>query len=132
MTPHDSTEASDARANELYWDSDASVNDLAERLDLSKGALYGLIQPLGADVACPECGAEMEYANRTARDKGFVTCGACGMEEEEALVRVDAGEHAFPSGGAAHGRRYLGQTLAAAALLGAAAGFALGRLTDRD
>jgi hypothetical protein len=121
------------RANDLYWGSGAGVNELAERLDLSKGALYGMIRPLAAGVTCPECGAEMEYANRTARDKGFVTCGSCGMEEEEALVRVDAGERLAPIGAdLATGRRYLGRTLVATALLGAAAGFALGRTFARD
>jgi len=29
----------------------------------------------------------MVYSNRTARDKGFLACPDCGMEEEEAAVQ---------------------------------------------
>lgn len=117
------------RANELYWGSDRSVNDLADDLELSKGALYALIDPLPADLECPECGGEMHYANRTARDRGYVTCEDCGLEEEETLVRIESGDtSALPDSvvGAPATR-----TLIGAALLGAAAGFALARLVDR-
>src|SRR5690606_33629189 len=46
----------DDRANELYWGSNRSVNQIAEDLDLSKGALYGMIRPLPAAMGCPACG----------------------------------------------------------------------------
>lgn len=82
----DSEQSREARANELYWSSDRSVNGIAADLDVSKGTLYGLIQPHPADIPCPECGAELGYANRTARDRGLVTCPECGLEEEEDLV----------------------------------------------
>lgn len=117
------------RANELYWGSERSVNDLAEDLNLSKGALYSLITPLPAGLECPECGADMHYANRTARDRGYVNCEACGLEEEETLVRIESGDtSALPdSVGAMPATR----TLVGTALLGAAAGFVLARLLDR-
>jgi hypothetical protein len=118
------------RANELYWGSDRSVNELAEDLDLSKGALYSLIRPLPADLDCPECGGGMTYANRTARDRGYVTCEACGLEEEETLVRIENGDTSVlpDSVGTTPATRMLVGT----ALLGAAAGFALARLVDRS
>lgn len=118
----------DERANELYWGSDLSVNDLADELGLSKGALYSSIRPLPADLDCPECGGRMTYANRTARDRGYVTCENCGLEEEETLVRIESGDtSALPdSVGSAPATR----TLIGTALLGAAAGFALARLLD--
>lgn len=117
------------RANELYWGSDRSVNELAEDLDLSKGALYSLIRPLAAGLDCPECGGEMSYANRTARDRGYVTCGGCGLEEEETLVRIESGDTSVlpDSVGPMPDTRMLVGT----ALLGAAAGFVLARLVDR-
>ena len=83
------------KANHLYWDSDQSVNQIGEMLDLSKGVLYSLIAALPAGLPCPECGEEMVFPNRTAREKGFLACPECGMEEEEAVVRafwVDKGE----------------------------------------
>jgi UDP-N-acetylmuramyl tripeptide synthase len=73
-------------ANDLYWRSDASVNHIADEMGLSKGSLYGLISPLPSGISCPQCGAEMAYPNRTARDRGFVSCPVCGFEEEEGLV----------------------------------------------
>lgn len=117
------------RANELYWGSDRSVNELAEDLNLSKGALYALIQPRAAGLDCPECGGEMHYANRTARDRGYVTCAGCGLEEEETLVRIESGDTSVlpDSMTPAPATRMLVGT----ALLGAAAGFMLARLVDR-
>lgn len=75
------------RANDLYWRSGASVNQLTRELDLSKGALYEIIAPMAADVPCP-CGrGEMSYPNRTARERGFVSCSTCGLEDEEEHIR---------------------------------------------
>ena len=72
------------RANRLYWESDASVNEIADQMDLSKGALYQLIEPLAAEVDCPDCGAMLEYANRTALDRGLMQCSTCGRENVHA------------------------------------------------
>jgi hypothetical protein len=75
-------------ANRLYWESDESVNQIGEVLDLSKGVLYGLIAALPAGLPCPQCAEEMVFPNRTARDKGFLACPECGMEEEDQAVRA--------------------------------------------
>ncbi len=74
-----STDASE-HANELYWSSDRSVNQIADDLDLSKGALYALVEPLAAGLACPLCGSEVGYANRTARDRGQLDCPTCDWD----------------------------------------------------
>jgi endogenous inhibitor of DNA gyrase (YacG/DUF329 family) len=73
----------DDRANELYWGSDRSVNQIAEELDLSKGAFYGMIRPLAAGLGCPTCGREVAHTNRTARERSLVDCPACGWEGAE-------------------------------------------------
>jgi hypothetical protein len=75
-------------ANRLYWESDESVNQIGEKMGLSKGVLYGLIAPIPAGLPCPECGEEMVFPNRTAREKGFLACPDCGMEEEEGAVQA--------------------------------------------
>ncbi len=122
----------EARANALYWDSDASVNDIAEELDLSKGTLYGMIRPRTAGLDCPECGGEMEYPNRTAREKGFVTCAACGYEEEEELLLEAAAQEAVGGSGVASAfRRAPDAATLATAFLGAAAGLVLVRWLRR-
>lgn len=139
-------------ANRLYWDSDESVNQIGESLGLSKGVLYGLISPLPAGLPCPGCGEEMVFPNRTARDKGFLACPDCGMEEEEGAVQsywegeaeADPGQllggpsslahragqavqHAVGSGReSVSGLSPRGRIIAGTALLGAAAGLAIG------
>lgn len=77
-----------ANANELYWTSTRSVNQIAEDLDLSKGALYGALVPLGSHRACPRCGEEAGWANRTARDRGELECGACGWSGSRSQTGV--------------------------------------------
>lgn len=143
MDTHDPELA--ARANALYWESEAGVNEIAERLDLSKGALYGLIEPLDAGIDCPECSSPMEYPNRTALDKAMVTCGACGLEEEFALVEAAAGppkapavdpppppapRHSTRAGELAETTVPV-RTLVASTLLALAAGYAIGQITGR-
>ncbi len=68
------------RANELYWRSERSVNQIVEEMDLSKSRLYGLVRPLPAGSPCPQCQAELFFPNRTAMEKGFVSCPECGFE----------------------------------------------------
>ena len=68
------------RANELYWRSERSVNQIAEDMDLSKSRLYGLVRPLPAGSPCPQCQAELLFPNRTAKEKGFASCLECGFE----------------------------------------------------
>jgi hypothetical protein len=70
------------RANALYWESERSVNQIADEMDLSKGMLYGLIRPLPAELPCPRCSTGLEYANRTARERGMLSCPSCGLEAE--------------------------------------------------
>lgn len=77
-----------ARANELYWHSEESVNQLTRELDLSKGTLYEILDPLPADLPCPRRDGQLSYPNRTARDRGFVSCATCGFEDEEGQVRA--------------------------------------------
>lgn len=134
-------EALRRKANELYWTSDESVNQIADDLDLSKGSLYNLVEPRPAGLPCPRCSTEMEYPNRTARDKGFLTCPACDLEEDEELVRaewksaarrsesgtmvVSPGSGTTARGGGSGEEAGSSRVALGTALLGAAAGLAL-------
>lgn len=128
-----------AKANRLYWDSDRSVNQIADDLSMSKGSLYEVVEPWPAGVSCPRCGEEMTYPNRTARDRGFLDCPECGFEEEESEVESAWSERAGRTGGGAvvvtpeavrearsePGRSALTRIVAGTALLGVAAGIAI-------
>lgn len=121
----------EARANELYWESNESVNQIAEDLELSKGTLYSVIQPLPTGLACPDCGEELLYPNRTARERGMVGCPACGFEGEEEEARpAGGGELDDGSGRPAAVAAWEAmdpdrkRTVIGGALLGAAAGLA--------
>ena len=83
-----------AKANELYWGSELSVNQIADELDLSKGALYGMLLPEKSGSWCPECGADVGFDNRTAKDRGQLSCLECGWEGDLADAEAFGGEGA--------------------------------------
>jgi predicted RNA-binding Zn-ribbon protein involved in translation (DUF1610 family) len=130
MDSQDADRAIRAKADELYWSSDLSVNQIAEELDVSKGVLYDMIRPKRTARACPDCGEELAHANRTARHRGIVACAACGWEGSEddaeaygadAGIELPSGEEAEIDEESSARKR----TLVGGALLGAAAGLAL-------
>ena len=65
------------QANDLYWRSGRSVNQIAEAMDLSKSGLYGMVRPLPAERLCPECGEGLVFPNRTAMAKAIASCLEC-------------------------------------------------------
>ena len=65
------------QANELYWRSEQSVNQIAEAMDLSKSGLYALIRPLPAERTCPQCGEGLVFPNRTTEQKAIASCLEC-------------------------------------------------------
>lgn len=69
-------------ANRLYWDSAESVAEISNRLGISRRALYDAIEPLGTGQECASCGAELYYANRSAKASGLARCLMCGGERE--------------------------------------------------
>lgn len=133
MSSPDANRKAETEANELYWGSDMSVNQIAEELDLSKGTLYGMIRPLPAGLACPACAEELVFPNRTARERRSVSCAVCGWEGDEA----DAENFGAEEGVALPDREEIepasamplltgrNRTILGGALVGAAAGLAL-------
>ena len=110
-----------SRANDQYWNSDAGVNQLARDLDLSKGTLYEILAPLPAGISCPHCDGELGFSNRTARERGFLSCAGCGLEgeKERVLARLEEAE------------RSLGALLTVTALAGVGVGLILGGFLRR-
>lgn len=79
-------------ANRLYWDGDLSVADIADRLELSRRALYDAVTPLPTGERCTDCGGTLAWANRSARSAGTATCLSCGATREIAAPAIS--EHA--------------------------------------
>ena len=122
------------QANEQYWNSDAGVNQLARDLELSKGTLYEIVVPLPAGVPCPHGDGELAFTNRTARERGFVSCPSCGLEDdrERVLARLEEVAHDPTSETAPPARtRSLETLLVVTALAGVAAGLILGGVLRR-
>lgn len=69
-------------ANRLYWETDESVAGIAERLELSRRALYDAVQPLPAGRDCPDCRRMMVYENRSARNSDNAICISCDVEDD--------------------------------------------------
>ncbi len=112
-------------ANRRYWSSEASVNQIAEEMGLSKSSLYGMIEQLQSGLACPECASELVYPNRTARDRKLVSCPSCGFEgsSEDAVgpaAPTDVVEQEIAAWPASS------RVVAGTALLGLAAGILIG------
>ena len=79
----------------LYWETDASVGEIAAQLDISRRALYAALRPLPAGERCGECGEGLVFMTRSARDEGAAECPACGIEQ-----RVGASSGAAAASGA--------------------------------
>ena len=110
------------RANELYWRSERGVNQIAEDMELSKSRLYGLVRPLPAGSLCPQCQAELLFPNRTAKEKGFLSCPKCGVAQPATAAPESAPDKAPAAGGR---RLSSKRVLWGSALLGVAAGLYL-------
>jgi hypothetical protein len=82
--------AEQVEANRRYWESEESVNGIADAMGISKGRLYDLLLPFDAAAACPTCGAPLGFPHRTAKGRGEAGCDQCGFEGNvEGLSPVD-------------------------------------------
>ena len=82
---------SNGEINRLYWDTDESVSDIADRTDVSRRTLYDRIEPRPAGRACPDCDAPLVYRNRTSLENREAECPECGAEAEVEPVEKWAG-----------------------------------------
>ena len=90
-----------AEANRLYWETTTPVAEIAERLGISRRGLYDLLLPAETGVACPECGGELVYTNRSARMAGEAVCRSCGTPQDLLLLEELTGAEMAPAEGAA-------------------------------
>jgi hypothetical protein len=79
-----------SEADRLYWETETPVAEIADRLDLSRRALYDAIQPRPVGLACATCGEGLVFRNRSAAERHQAECPGC--EAEVAVERVPAGD----------------------------------------
>ncbi|HEX7088982.1 MAG TPA: hypothetical protein VF192_02530 [Longimicrobiales bacterium] len=96
----------------LYWETGASVGEIATQLDISRRALYAALQPFPAGERCPECGEGLVFMTRSARDEGAAECPACGFEQRIAGAIGAAGESGTRTASAAGGGQVEGDEAA--------------------
>jgi hypothetical protein len=92
-------------ANRLYWETNASVAEIADQLAISRRALYDAIEPRPAQAPCPECGVILVFRNRTAAERRRAECLECELEMalEELTGGGAPGATAGPTTGGAPG-----------------------------
>ncbi len=87
-------------ADRLYWDTDRSVAEIADELEISRRALYDAISPRPVGIVCGECSAEMVFRNRSAAGRREAECVECEVvvtvAEAAAGVEPDTGAEAEP------------------------------------
>jgi hypothetical protein len=136
-------ERQNREANRLYWETQVSVAEIADRLIMSRRALYDAIQPRPAARECSECGGGLVYRNRTSFERRQAECleceivvavGAGGTETSGTEPQVEQARAAArlspmarrPTAPAGDGGKLAG-TLLAGIALGTAAGYLLRR-----
>jgi hypothetical protein len=72
------------RINQLYWESDNTVDSISRELEVGRNALYAALTPLPSGARCLECGADTVFTNRTSRAAGMAVCRSC--EERDAMM----------------------------------------------
>lgn len=87
MAAASSEDLSPDRLNELYWQSDRTVDSIMEELGVGKKALYASIRPLPSEIACSTCGHETVYTTRTQRVGGSPVCLTCANPDSDGGVK---------------------------------------------
>jgi len=81
----------DQLLNELYWETDRTIEEILGELGVGRNALYASIRPLSTASECPTCVETMIFTNRTNRAANLATCEGCGFEHEmEGMSGADA------------------------------------------
>jgi hypothetical protein len=85
------------KINQLYWESESTVDAISKELELGRNALYSAIRPVPSGAVCLECGADTVFVNRTGRAGGLAVCRSC--EENESPVVRDGTLTSIPAPG---------------------------------
>ena len=95
MQTSDMTDRFERELNQLYWNTERTVEEILTEKSIGRATLYRHIRPLSADAECSRCGSDLAYPNRNSRSAGAAVCTGCGHEEtvgreSDGAVRVGA------------------------------------------
>ena len=71
-----------AHLNDLYWNSDKTIDEIVAEQGIGRNTLYSAIEPLPAGETCDRCDGALLYANRSRRSAGVKRCAECGAETD--------------------------------------------------
>jgi hypothetical protein len=74
------------KINQLYWESESTVDAISRELELGRNALYAAIRPVPSGALCLECGADTVFVNRTGRAGGLAVCRSCEENESAEIT----------------------------------------------
>ena len=82
--------------NELYWNSDRTVEEIVDDLGIGRNTLYSAVRPQPAGASCPDCGQGLVFTNRSNRTSATATCRSCGLESDLS-ARMEAEDFGLPA-----------------------------------
>jgi hypothetical protein len=88
----ESNTAAAKEANRLYWQTERSVAEIADKLTVSRRALYELITPQSSGMTCKSCGGDVVFTNRSAKAGNAGRCAKCGAEYDTTVDDDDDAE----------------------------------------
>jgi hypothetical protein len=95
--PPTSTMFSADVANDMYWSSARTVEEIARELNVSRSSFYSAIRPIGAGSVCATCGEAMVFTNRSNRESGLSTCQSCPPGGTSATAGAEMDDRRFGS-----------------------------------
>lgn len=93
---HTSESSIGENINELYWNSDRTVDEIVDDLGIGRNTLYSAVRPQPAGANCPDCGERLVFTNRSNRSSATATCRGCGLEADLSVRREGEAAQELP------------------------------------
>lgn len=84
--------------DDLYWNSDLSIADVAARCGVPATRLHARVTPLDTGLPCYRCAEHVSFSSRSQRQDGRPRCLSCGCSRRDpARARPSRWPRAVPS-----------------------------------
>ncbi len=93
---HTSESSAGEKVNELYWNSERTVDEIVDELGIGRNTLYSAVRPQPTGASCPDCGEGLVFTNRSNRTSSTATCSGCDREVDLSERPEEEGESLSP------------------------------------